>query len=56
MYRPPYVAGSFYPGDKSALKKMIEKFMEEAKKNIDFFDEGKYIFVRSCIFYGAGCI
>ena len=42
MYRPPYVAGSFYPGDKSALKKMIEKFMEEAKKNIDFFDEGKY--------------
>ncbi|MEN6378669.1 MAG: MEMO1 family protein [Methanofastidiosum sp.] len=42
MYRPPYVAGSFYPGDKSALKKMIEKFMEEAKKDIDFIDEGKY--------------
>ena len=21
-----------------------------------FFDEGQYIFVRSCVFYGAGCI
>lgn len=42
MYRPPYVAGSFYPGDKSALKKMIEKFMGEAKKDIDFIDEGRY--------------
>jgi len=42
MYRPPYVAGSFYPEDKSALQKMIGKFMEEAKRNIDFIDEGKY--------------
>lgn len=42
MYRPPYVAGSFYPEDKSALQKMIKKFMEEAKKNIDFIDEGKF--------------
>jgi len=42
MYRPPYVAGSFYPRDKSALQKMIEKFMEEAKRDIDFIDEGKY--------------
>lgn len=42
MYRPPYVAGSFYPKDKSALKKMIEKFMGEAKKDIDFIDEGRY--------------
>ena len=42
MYRPPYVAGSFYPRDKSALQKMIEKFMGEAKRDIDFIDEGKY--------------
>lgn len=42
MYRPPYVAGSFYPKDKSTLQKMIGKFMEEAKRNIDFIDEGKY--------------
>jgi hypothetical protein len=43
MYRPPYVAGSFYPADKSSLLKIIEKFMDEAKKNIDFKDEeGKF--------------
>lgn len=43
MYRAPYVAGSFYPKDKSTLIKMIEKFMDEAKKNIDCLDEGKYV-------------
>lgn len=39
MYRPPYVAGSFYPSDKSSLLKIIEKYMEEAKKNINLIDE-----------------
>ncbi len=43
MYRPPYVAGSFYPGNKQSLEKMIEEFMEEAKKNVDFVDEGKNV-------------
>ena len=43
MYRPSYVAGSFYPGDKSSLQKMIEKYIEEAKKDIDFIDEGKNV-------------
>ncbi|HOC77211.1 MAG TPA: MEMO1 family protein [Methanofastidiosum sp.] len=40
MYRPPYVAGSFYPRDRSSLLKMIEKFIDDAKKDIEFIDEG----------------
>lgn len=43
MYRPSYVAGSFYPGDRSSLQRMIEKFIEESKKKIDFIDEGKNV-------------
>lgn len=43
MYRPSYVAGSFYPGDRSSLQKIIEKYIEEAKRDIDFIDEGKNV-------------
>lgn len=43
MFRPSYVAGSFYPKDKSSLQKMIERFIEEAKTNIEYIDEGRHI-------------
>ena len=43
MFRPSYVAGSFYPKDKSSLQKMIEKFIDEAKSNIGYADEGKHV-------------
>ncbi len=43
MYRPPYVAGSFYPRDKSSLQKIIENYIEEAKKDIELIDEGKNV-------------
>ncbi|NYT04368.1 MAG: MEMO1 family protein [Candidatus Methanofastidiosa archaeon] len=43
MYRPSYVAGSFYPGDRSSLQKTIEKFLEIAKDKINFIDEGKNV-------------
>jgi len=43
MYRPPYVAGSFYPRDRSSLQKIIENYIEEAEKDIELIDEGKNV-------------